>query len=216
MGRIDFAAGLQTAYRFNSYIGLALASRLGGQEYVAKLAILLALGVPLANVFAVSSMSKGGRWRALLEIIKNPLIIGTTLGLIVKISGVSVPEPLTLTLERLASAAVSLGLLAVGSGLVFSGLRGHWVESLWWLAIKLLLAPLLAVVFARMTGLNHAESMVLLVFASIPSASSAYILAARMGGNSALVACLISLSTVAAAGTIPLMFELVHRWALLA
>eukprot|EP01030_Chromulinospumella_sphaerica_P013087 gene13087-12866_t len=49
MGRVDFASGLQTAYRFNSYIGLALASRLGGQSAVANIAILLALGVPLCN-----------------------------------------------------------------------------------------------------------------------------------------------------------------------
>ncbi|HEX4842277.1 MAG TPA: AEC family transporter [Limnobacter sp.] len=206
MGRVDFASGLQTAYRFNSYIGLALVSRMGGQSAVANLAILLALGVPLCNVLAVGSMSKGGRAAALLEIIKNPLIIGTSLGVACKVWGIGIPEPALLTLERLAQAAVSLGLLAVGAGLVFSGLKGHWVVSLWWLIIKLLISPALAVAYAHWVNLPPQQALVLLIFSAIPSASSAYILASRMGGNATLVACLISLSTVGAALTLPLVF----------
>ena len=214
MGRVDFASGLQTAYRFNSYIGLALASRLGGQSAVANIAILLALGVPLCNILAVGTMSKGGRLGAFVDILKNPLIIGTCLGIAAKLMGVQVPEPVMLTLERLAQAAVSLGLLAVGAGLVFSGLKGNWPVSIWWLFVKLLVSPLVAVLYAHFTGLAQEQTMVLLVFSAIPSASSAYILAARMGGNAPLVACLISMSTVGAAVTLPLVFALAQRFSL--
>jgi malonate transporter and related proteins len=214
MGRVDFASGLQTAYRFNSYIGLALASRLGGQSAVANIAILLALGVPLCNVLAVGTMSKGGRLGAFVDILKNPLIIGTCLGIAAKLMGVQVPEPVMLTLERLAQAAVSLGLLAVGAGLVFSGLKGNWPVSIWWLFVKLLVSPLVAVLYAHFTGLAQEQTMVLLVFSAIPSASSAYILAARMGGNAPLVACLISMSTVGAAVTLPLVFAMAQRFPL--
>lgn len=214
MGRVDFASGLQTAYRFNSYIGLALASRLGGQSAVANIAILLALCVPLCNVLAVGTMSKGGRFTAFLEILKNPLIIGTSLGIAAKLLGVQVPEPMMLTLERLAQAAVSLGLLAVGSGLVFSGLKGNWAVSIWWLTVKLVAAPLVAVLYSHFMNLPEEQAVVLLVFSAIPSASSAYILAARMGGNAPLVACLISMSTVGAAFTLPLVFAAVQRFPL--
>lgn len=211
MGRVDFASGLQTAYRFNSYIGLALASRLGGQSAVANIAILLALCVPLCNVLAVGTMSKGGRFTAFLEILKNPLIIGTSLGIAAKLLGIQVPEPMMQTLERLAQAAVSLGLLAVGSGLVFSGLKGNWAVSIWWLTVKLVAAPLVAVLYSHFMNLPEQQALVLLVFSAIPSASSAYILAARMGGNAPLVACLISMSTVGAAITLPLVFAAVQR-----
>jgi len=211
MGRVDFASGLQTAYRFNSYIGLALASRLGGQSAVANIAILLALCVPLCNVLAVGTMSKGGGFTAFLEILKNPLIIGTSLGIAAKLLGIQVPEPMMQTLERLAQAAVSLGLLAVGSGLVFSGLKGNWAVSIWWLTVKLVAAPLVAVLYSHFMNLPEQQALVLLVFSAIPSASSAYILAARMGGNAPLVACLISMSTVGAAITLPLVFAAVQR-----
>jgi predicted permease len=208
MGKVDFASGLQTAYRFNSYVGLALASRLGGQSAVTNMAILIALCVPLCNVLAVSTMSKGSRLTALMDILKNPLILGTIVGVVVKTMGIQVPSPLMLTLERLAQAAVSLGLLAVGSGLIFSGLKGNWAVSIGWLAIKLFISPLVAILYAYITQLPQEQAMVLLIFSAIPSASSAYILAARMGGNAPLVACLISLSTVTATVSLPLAFSI--------
>lgn len=207
MGPVDFASGLQIAYRFNSYIGLALVSRLGGQSAVANMAILFAFGVPLCNMLAVSTMSKGSKRDALVQIAQNPLIIGTVSGLVVKLLGIGIPEPVMLTLDRLAQGSVTLGLLAVGSGLVFSGLKGQWAASLWWLTLKLIVSPALALSYAVLMHLPHTQALVLVVFASLPSASSAYILAARMGGNAPLVACLISLTTVCAAGTIPLVLR---------
>jgi malonate transporter len=208
LNRVDFASGLQIAYRFNSYIGLALASRLAGQAAVANMAILLAIAVPLANILAVGSMSKDKSLGALAEIVKNPLIVGTVLGVAVKLIGLPVPDPIMLTLGRLSQAAVALGLMAVGSGLVFSGLKGNWAVSVWFLGLKLVAAPILAVTYASWMDLPTMQAQVLLIFAALPSASSAYILATRMGGNGALVACLISLSTVLATLTIPLAFTL--------
>lgn len=210
MGRVEFASGLQIAYRFNSYIALALVSRVAGQEGVANMAMLLAVGVPLCNILAVATMSQGSGVQAFKDMLKNPLILGTVLGIAAKWFGLPIPQALTLTLERLAQAAVSLGLLAVGAGLMFSGLRGNWVVSVWWLAVRLLGAPVLAVLYAKAAGLPAMQTTVLLVFSAIPSASSAYILATRMGGNAALVACLISLSTVGAAFTLPLVFAWFH------
>lgn len=206
--RVDFAAGLQTAYRFNTYIGLALASRLAGQEGVAAFALLVALGVPLCNVLAVSTMSKGAPLRIAKEVVSNPLIIGTVLGIVVKLTNLAIPEPALLAIGRLSNAAVALGLLAVGAGLVFQGIRGHAVPSAFWLIIKLLISPLIALGYARWAGFNDIQTQALFVFAAIPSASSAYILASRMGANAGLVACLISFSTVGAAFTIPLLMAL--------
>lgn len=206
LSKIDMASGLQTAYRFNTYIGLALVSRLGGQEAVANFAVLVALGVPLCNILAVGSMSQGRFKGVIAEIARNPLILGTTLGILAKTSGLPMPEPIMLSLERLSQAAVSLGLLAVGSGLIFNGLKGNWLTAGWWLSIKLIIGPLLAFGYALWFDLPVQQTQVLLAFASIPSASSAYILASRMGGNAAMVACLISLSTVLAAATIPWVF----------
>ena len=54
------ASGAQTAFRFNSFIGLALAERLAGPQGLAWVALLIALCVPLCNVAAVWPLARHG------------------------------------------------------------------------------------------------------------------------------------------------------------
>ena len=54
------ASGAQIAFRFNSYIALALAERLGGAQGLAWMALLIALCVPLCNVAAVWPLARHG------------------------------------------------------------------------------------------------------------------------------------------------------------
>jgi predicted permease len=64
------------------------------------------------------------------------------------------------------------------------------------LAIRHALQPLAAWVLARAFGLGAAETTALLIFSALPTSSSCYVLAARMGYNGAFVAGLVTLSTV--------------------
>ena len=54
---MTYESGMQTAYRFNSYIALALATRMAGEEGAGLMAILLGFGVPLCNVAAVHALA---------------------------------------------------------------------------------------------------------------------------------------------------------------
>ena len=64
------------------------------------------------------------------------------------------------------------------------------------LTIKHLLLPLAAVLVARGFGLSPVETTILLAFSALPTASSCYVLATRMGYDGAYVAGLVTLSTV--------------------
>jgi predicted permease len=64
------------------------------------------------------------------------------------------------------------------------------------LSIRHGLLPLLAMVLARVFHLDPVQSTVLLAFSALPTAPSAYVLAARMGYDGAFVAGLVSLSTL--------------------
>ena len=55
------------------------------------------------------------------------------------------------------------------------------------LCIRHLLLPLLAWALARLLGLDATQTAVLLAFSALPTASSCYVLAARMGYNGAYV-----------------------------
>jgi predicted permease len=64
------------------------------------------------------------------------------------------------------------------------------------LAIRHIFTPLAAWCLARVFALDHTQTSVLLAFSALPTASSCYVLAARMGYNGPFVASLVTLSTV--------------------
>ena len=53
-----FASGFQTAFRFNSYVGLAIAGRLHGDAGIAAFGIIIGLVVPMCNIASVWALAK--------------------------------------------------------------------------------------------------------------------------------------------------------------
>jgi predicted permease len=205
----DFASGVQTAFRFNSYIGLALASRLGGSEGLALMAVIVGCTVPLCNVAAVWALARHGQAALWKELVRNPLILATAGGLATNLMGLHAPEVVGMTLSRLGSASTALGLMTVGAGLQMSGATGTAGPVAWWTGVKLVAMPCVAWLAGRHLPLTALQYQIVVLYASLPTASSAYILAVRMGGNGPMVAATISLMTVAAIVTTPLWLALV-------
>lgn len=194
--RRDHAAAAQVAFRFNSFIGLALAERLAGPQGLLLIAVLIGVCVPLFNMAAVWPMARHGRTRILPALLRNPLIVGTLSGLAANLSGLSIPVWLEPTVTRIGAASLALGLMAAGAGMQF-GLLGH-AKGLTTavLTIRHLLLPLVAWALARIFALDAPQTAVLLAFSALPTASTCYVLAARMGYNGPYVAGLVTLSTL--------------------
>ena len=199
-----FASVFQCGFRFNSYIGLAAVSVLFGPTGIATLGLIIGAAVPLANLAAVTMLARQGGFGIGREIARNPLIWATATGFALNTAGWVPPQPVSLLLGRLADGAVALGLLAVGAALRFNASPGHWPLFSWLLAVKLVAKPLAAWAIGTAFGLSGLYLQVLVLFAALPTASSAYILAMRMGGDGQSVAWLISASTLAAMLTLPL------------
>ncbi len=198
------AAGAQVAYRFNSYMALALAERLQGAQGLAWVALLIALSVPLANVAAVWPLARHGGHPYLRELVRNPLIISTVLGLLANMAGVHLPETIATVMQRIGAAALPLGLMAVGAGLAVGGVRAAPGLAAALLFIRHALLPLVAIGLCLALHLGPAQSMIVVLFGALPTASSTYVLAARMGGDGAFVAGLVTVSTLLGMLSIPL------------
>lgn len=204
------ASGAQTAFRFNSYIALALAERLGGTPGVAWMAMIMALAVPLCNVGAVWPLARHGGHGYARELLRNPLIQATVGGLACNLIGLTLPELLMTTMSRLGAAAVPIGLMAVGAGLHFGALREAPRLAAALLTIKHLLMPAAALALTVALKLPPAQQTVVVVFAALPTASSAYVLAVRMGGHGPYVAGLVTVSTLVAMAGLPLVLALLR------
>ncbi len=202
-----FESGVQAAFRFNSYIALAIASRLAGDQGTSLMALIIGFAVPLCNMAAVHALARksGGLLR---ELAKNPLIVATACGMAFNLLGLSMPEIVSATLSRMANASIALGLIAVGAGLKLSGLHAAKGMASYFLAVKLMVLPALTLLVGRALELPPLQLQTVVVFAALPTASSAYVLASRMGGNGPFIAFLISASTMLSALTMPLWLSL--------
>lgn len=201
---LTFASMYQCAFRYNSYIGLAVISMLFGQPGVAALGIIIGTAVPLVNVVAIGMLARHGQLGLWREVLRNPLIWATIIGLSLNLVGYVPPAPVLAFLGRLAEASIALGLLAVGAALQMGGAAGVKGLAAWLIVVKLLLLPLVAVFVGPLLGLSGLYYQVAVLFAALPTASSAYILAVRMGGDGKSVAWLISASTLASMLTLTL------------
>jgi malonate transporter and related proteins len=206
--RRDHAASAQVAFRFNSFICLTLADRLAGAQGLLMIAVLIGVSVPLMNIAAVWPMARHAQTGFLQQLVRNPLIIATATGLVANLLGFSLPSWAEPTFTRIGGASLALGLLAAGAGMQFATLGRGKVLAVSVLTIRHLALPLIAWGLALALKLDPAQATVLMAFSAVPTASSAYVLAARMGYNGPFVAGLVTLSTVLGVFSLPFALAL--------
>jgi len=197
------ASGAQTVFRFNSFIALALAERLGGPQGLAWMALIIALCVPLCNVAAVWPLARHGGHSYGRELLRNPLILSTVAGLIANLIGLKFPDAVATTLQRIGLAALPVGLMAVGAGLRLGGLKASPALAAAFLSLRHAVLPMIAIGLTAALALGAEQRLIVVLFASLPTASSAYVLAARMGGDGAFVAGLVTVSTLLGMVSVP-------------
>ena len=167
------------------------------------MALIIGFAVPICNAAAVHALvhKSGGLVR---ELVRNPLLLATVAGVLFNLTGLALPEVLVATLSRLGNASVALGLISVGAGLQLSGMQAPKGLSTYFLGVKLLALPAIAFGLGTWIGLPSLQLQIAVMFCALPTASSAYVLAARMGGNGPFVAFLISVGTLVSIVTLPL------------
>ncbi len=205
----DFGSLFQGAIRMNTYVGLAGAAALAGTAGLTVAAVAIAVLIPLLNLLSVAvfavygSAGWRGWWHALLELLRNPLILACGLGIGVNLLGVTLHPLLIEPLEMLGRASLSLGLLSVGAALRLS-ISGRELLSIAVSSVgKLLLMPFLVLLLSRHLQLGSTVTLVLLLFAAVPTSVSSYILARQLGGNEHLMASIITVQTLLAMASMP-------------
>lgn len=203
---IDFAGMWQTAWRFNTAIAVVAAQALP-PEHRGLMSIAIGLAVPVANLLAVSALSRGhgAGWAATCrQILLNPFLLASVAGVLLSVWQIPLPEILMQAISRLAQAAVPVALLSIGASVNWRAMaRMDRFEAIL-NAIKLVILPGATLLGARMLGVGPGPSMVLTLFAALPTASAAHVLASVYGADRERVARLIAQSTLLGCVTLPL------------
>lgn len=204
----DHAGAAQVAFRFNSFIGLALADRLAGAQGLFFISVLIGFCVPMFNIAAVWPMARQSQQSFFGQLLRNPLIVATVLGLAANLLGFRMPTWLEPPVARIGAASIALGLMCAGAGMQLGLLTHAKRLSVAVLVIRHALQPLIALGAIHLFGLQGNQALILLLFSALPTASTCYVLAARMGYNGPYVAGLVTLSTALGVLSLPYALSL--------
>ncbi|MFV0513009.1 MAG: AEC family transporter [Jhaorihella sp.] len=203
---LDFAGAWQTAWRFNTALGfVALASLSRGNA--ALLSVAVGMAVPVANLFAVSALSRGsslGFRGTVLKVALNPFLLASIAGVLVGLSGRTIPAPVLAPLSMLAQAALPIALISVGATMNWGALARLTPFDAYICTTKLVALPALTFAGCKLLGADPAMASVLILFSALPTASAAHVLASGFGADRELVATLIAQSTLLSAISLPL------------
>ena len=213
-----FSSVFQGVQRPNTYVALVAAGSLYGQVGVALAAFCAVIVVPMVNVWSAVGMihwahSGGGKRTKLIAtaLVTNPLILSCLLGGLINWSGIDLPTPFSATLKILGQASLSLGLLVVGGGIDLTSLHAYRTPLIVSAIGKLLLLPFLVGLSAVNLHVEHMPLEVAVLYASVPTSASSYVMARQMNGDHRLMAAIITITTLGAIITMPLVLWLI-RW----
>jgi malonate transporter len=210
----EFTSVLQGAIRFNSYIGLAAATSLYGKPGLTVAAIAILALVPVGNTISVLALARYGSgktpgvWATARAVIGNPLIVACLIGAALGLVRIGLPFGTAPLLHILGTAALPLGLLAVGAALDFASFRANPREIAASVAAKLVAVPLLSWGSGRLLGIGGVTLAVTILFQALPTAPSSYIMARQLGGDHTLMAAILTVQTLASVVTLPIVLWL--------
>jgi predicted permease len=144
---------------------------------------------------------------ALKGMLSNPMPWSILLGTLASAISLTLPKPLAVTLGLLADAASPVALFTIGAVLARSQMNSHesheqilWTDYVPVAAIKLFVHPILVLLVAlsaKQLGvpIDTFTLTVMVLIATLPSASNVSLLAERFGANNGRIARIILIST---------------------
>ena len=199
-----FTSIFQGSVRYNSYVLLAVADAFYGSAGLALAIVFIAVMVIATNMLGVVVLSafSGGKSnlkRILGGIVKNPIILAAGAGAVLNISDIHVPVPIENTAALFKTAALPLSLLSVGAGLRFVMDKQALGAIALATTIKLAVLPVITGVCLYLAGIDGMVLAMGVLYAGMPCAGNAYILARQLNGDPDAMASIITLETLLSA-----------------
>jgi malonate transporter len=143
--------------------------------------------------------AQGSRTPAMVtvkHVVLNPMVISTLIGMILSVSGLRMPAPVTAYFGILADALTPCALFAIGLGLSIDGLRSNVGQASLLSAVKLIIMPVIVYGFSVSLGLDPLYTIAAVICAAVPTAKTVYILAGEYHCEEVLVASTVSMTTL--------------------
>lgn len=201
---------IQGMFRSNYVImGIPVATALLGADQLGTVSILIAVIVPLFNMLAVVVLEvfrgqKPKPLHILGQIAKNPLVIGSVLGILTLVAGIRLPHILEQTIQSVSAIASPLQLFLLGAFFQFSGLKTYRRELVTVSIAKLIVSPGLFLGLGALLGFRGVAFVSLIGIFASPTAVNSFTMAQQMGGAAELAGDIVV--TTSAASILTMFF----------
>jgi len=203
--------GMAAAMTNTGFVALPILHSIYGQPAVLPAAVatvfVAAVMFPIAVVLLESG--QGGAhgkiahpFALMKQIVLNPMVLSTLIGLGWAIVGWPIPVPLAAYLNIFAGALTPCALFAIGLGLSLEGIAANLTASIVLAVVKLLVMPLIVYGLCVATGLNPLYTIAAVICAAVPTAKTTFILAGEYKVEEELVASTVSITTVLSVATL--------------
>lgn len=199
-------AFVQGSYRSSAAIlGIAFIQNIYGTSGMAPLMIIGS--VPLYNIFAVIILTlesnnknnlgnKSPIKHALINILKNPIIIGIFLGLVASFFNISFPKMIDKTINNLAVIASPLALISIGATFEGKKALAKIKPTISASFIKLVALAGIFLPIAANFGFRDQKLIAIVIMLASPCTPTSYIMAKNMDGDDTLAASIVVSTTL--------------------
>ena len=208
-----FTSLFQGATRFHGFMSLAVIGALFGEPGLALGALAISFLVPSLNIMSITVLTIWGEGthtpsigNVLMRIVKNPLVWACLIGLLLNVTGA--PIFVASAIEIIGDGGLGLAMLAVGAGLQMERVAETKRLLAVGVLIRLVGMPLLIILLSWAIGLDGLPRTIAIIAGAVPTASTAYVMARKMGGDAQLMANIVTLQVVVSAVTLPLFIYL--------
>lgn len=192
-------------------IGIPLMTNLFGEDHVGPMALLITFFVPLyvgSAVVVLTMFSEDTEGKKItagdiaVRVVKNPMMIGAIIGLIMNIANISLPTIVLKPVYDLATIASPLAMLALGARFSFESLANDKIAVAITCIGKLIVVPTIVVIGGILVGFRDAELCALLICAGTPTAAASAAMAEAMGCDGRLAGEIVVMTSLFSALTL--------------
>lgn len=212
-GKHDLASstiyGMTAAMTNTGFVALPVLHAIYGQPAVLPAAVATVFVAAVMFPITVILLERNGKREPSAsssglakQILLNPMLLSTLIGLAWAIAGLPIPAPVAAYLNIIAAALTPCALFAIGLGLSIEGLRAHLAASIMLSVVKLVIMPLIVYGLCVACGLNPLYTVAAVICAAVPTAKTVYVLAHEHEVEEPLVAATVSMTTALSVGTL--------------
>lgn len=199
---------IQGLYRSNFILfGMPLCVNIFGEKGVGVVTALVSIIIPLYNFLAVVILDifteeKQNFKKTAISIVKNPLIIGSLLGILTYLLQIRLPFAIEKTISDIAKTATPIALMILGGEIEVDNIWKNMKYIAWVTVGKLIIIPALVILASVAFGYRGVELCALFSMVAPSTSVSSYTMAQQCDCNHELAGQIVFFSTVVSPFTI--------------